>query len=281
MSEFEPGIYDISEDAYHADPVPGGSLSSTGARKLLPPCCPAKFRYEQDHPVHKDVFDFGSAAHRVVLGTGPDLAVIDAEDWKTRAAKDARDKARAEGKTPVLRDDHDKVQAMAAAVHDHPIAGAVFDPERGGKPEQSLFWQADGIWKRARLDWLPDWTNAWGRLIVADYKTTTSADPASIAKSVANFGYHQQAAFYLEGVRELADADDPAFVFVFQEKTAPYLVTVISLDHDALRAGRERNALAAEIYRDCQQAGIWPGYSTQVEQISLPPWARSHEGEYL
>jgi hypothetical protein len=46
----EPGVYDIAEDHYHADPVPGGSLSNSGAKKLLPPSCPAKFAYEREHP---------------------------------------------------------------------------------------------------------------------------------------------------------------------------------------------------------------------------------------
>lgn len=36
----EPGVYDLPAEVYHADPVEGGSLSSTGARKLLPPSCP-------------------------------------------------------------------------------------------------------------------------------------------------------------------------------------------------------------------------------------------------
>jgi len=30
-----PGVYDIPAEAYHADPVPGGSLSASGARDLL------------------------------------------------------------------------------------------------------------------------------------------------------------------------------------------------------------------------------------------------------
>ena len=57
-----PGVYDIPAEDYHRDPVPGGSLSSTGARKLLPPSCPAKFRYEQDNPpTPTAALDFGQA----------------------------------------------------------------------------------------------------------------------------------------------------------------------------------------------------------------------------
>ena len=40
----EPGVYDgLDEAAYHADPVPGGSLSASGAKLLLPPSCPALY----------------------------------------------------------------------------------------------------------------------------------------------------------------------------------------------------------------------------------------------
>jgi hypothetical protein len=270
----EPGVYEMPHAEYLADPVPGGSLSSSGARLLLPPSCPAIFRYRQDHPPEPTaVFDFGHAAHKLVLGEGPPLAVLDAEDWRTKAAQQWREGVRAEGSVPLLKAEHERVQAMAAAIREHPIASALFDPERGGKPEQSLFWEYDGIWKRGRLDWIPGLANhSRGRPVLSDYKTARSADPGSIARSVANFGYHQQAAWYLEGVRVLIGADC-AFVFVFQEKEAPYLVTVCELDYAALETGAALNARAAEVYRDCTEAAIWPGYSDDIELISLPPWA--------
>ncbi|MBO0827768.1 MAG: hypothetical protein J2P24_08300 [Streptosporangiales bacterium] len=46
----EPGVYNLPAAVYHADPVPGGSLSQSGAKKLLPPSCPALYRYWADHP---------------------------------------------------------------------------------------------------------------------------------------------------------------------------------------------------------------------------------------
>jgi hypothetical protein len=61
-----PGVYDqVPEHVYHADPIPGGSLSSSGARKLLAPSCPALFKHDQDNPQpHKKTFDIGTAAHK-------------------------------------------------------------------------------------------------------------------------------------------------------------------------------------------------------------------------
>ena len=79
-----PGIYDMPAETYHADPVPAGSLSSTGARRILPPGCPALFRYEQQNGTgHRPEFDFGTAAHKLVLGVGPKLKRINAKDWRT------------------------------------------------------------------------------------------------------------------------------------------------------------------------------------------------------
>jgi hypothetical protein len=279
-----PGVYDdMPEDLYHSDPVPGGSLSSSGARKLLPPSCPAKFRYEMDHPAPAtDAMEKGTAAHKAVLGVGAPLVVVDAENWRTTAAKAARDQARAAGAVPLLPADFTQVQEMALAIRAHPVAGVLFDPARGGSPEQSLFWEdaATGVWRRARLDWLP--AAGAGRLIIPDYKTTSAANLDAIRRHAGGFGYHCQDAWYCDAVRAVGLDGDPAFVFVFQETTPPYLVTVIELDPEARRAGYEANRVALEIYRDCKQAGRWPGYSDVIELVSLPPWARRRylEGDY-
>jgi len=272
----EPGVYDMPEDAYHADPVPGGSLSASGAKLLLPPSCPALYQYRRDHPKESAEFDFGTAAHKFVLGTGPAITVIDALDWRTRAAQEARKEARAKGVVPLLVSEFSEIADMARAIEHHPVAGQLFRPDRG-TAEQSLFWQDPdyGIWRRARLDWqLPG-----SRLIIADYKTTPDASPAAIRKHVANFSYHMQAAWYTDAVQALGLGDDPAFLFVFQEKTPPHLITIAELDADAIRAGRARNRDACEIWRDCTQAGIWPGYSQDIELITLPPWAARTEGD--
>lgn len=279
-----PGVYDLTAEVYHADPVAGGSLSSSGARKLLPPSCPAIYRYELDHrPPHKRVFDFGHAAHCKVLGIGAEVVPVKADSWRTKAAKEARDAAYAEGKTPLLADEVSQVDAMAAAIREHPIARALFDPERGGKGEQSLFWQQpvpvatpDGprprqVWRRAMLDWLPALTPS-GRLIIPDYKTTVKADPQAFAKSVFDLGYHQQAPWYTDGALALEMAEDIAFVFVAQQKTPPYPVTVLELDVDAMRIGRLLNQQALQIFAACQETGHWPGFSEQVELVSPPPW---------
>lgn len=269
----EPGIYDLTNAEYHADPVPGGSLSSSGAKLLVPPSAPALFRYRLDNPEYRDIFDFGSAAHKVVLQDETALLdVIDAADWKTKAAREARDTARAEGRIPVLPHERDQVDAMADKIRQHPIASALFRPG-SGKAEQSMFWrdQVTGQMLRCRPDWLPNQVDG-KRLIVPDYKTAHSAERDAFSKSVASFGYHMQAAFYLDGIRALGVELDPAFVFVVQEKTPPYLVNVFELDMIAINIGRELNRRAIDTYVECKASDNWPGYATDVQVVSLPFW---------
>jgi hypothetical protein len=279
----EPGIYpDMPIDVYHGDPVPGGSLSSSGARKLLDPSCPAIYKWERDNPQpHKREFDIGHAAHLLVLGEGPDLEVIDFPDWKKVAARELRDLAYDEGKVPLLTKEHEQVQAMAEAIRQHPTAGRLFAPD-AGVAEQSLFWHDPRfkVWRRARPDWMPNRQDN-GRLVVVDYKTCRAADPGALQRAVYEHGYHAQAAWYLDAVKalDLTGDQEPAFVFVFQTKTAPYLVHLVELDFPALTLGAARNERALRTYADCQRTDAWPGFNDRITYLPLPPWAEKRDQE--
>lgn len=280
----EPGVHQMTAEEYHADPVPGGSLSSSGARRLLPPSCPALFRYEQQNPREpKAHFDIGHATHRIVLDDGPELVELDFADWRTKAARAEREAVRAEGAVPLLPDDYRMVHGMAAALRAHPFAGVLFDPARGGTAEQSLFWRdrPTGVMRRARLDWLP--AAGKNRMIIPDYKTCRSAEPEAIRRAVAEHGYHQQDDWYRTGARDLGLAsEDAAFVFVFQEKTPPYVVTVVELDVMCRRIGAARNRRAIETYAECRRTGHWRGYRDDIAHLSLPPYAENRDiEEYL
>lgn len=270
----QPGVYTLPVDDYHRDPVAGGSLSSSGARRLLPPSCPAKFRHwvDEGQPPKRE-FDLGHAAHKLILGAGPELVVIDADSYKTKAAQQARDRAHAEGRVPLLLAELDMVQAMAAALRAHPVASVLLDPTRG-EPEKTLVWQDDttGVWCRALLDYLPYRTSD-RRLIIPDYKTCHSAAPDDLPKAMAGYGYHQQLDFYLAGAQALRLDQEPAMVLIFQEKTVPYLITIAQPTQGAMEIARTRNAKARDIYRQCTETGVWPGYGDEVIPLALPAWA--------
>lgn len=269
---------DLSNEAYHADKT---SLSSSGARKLLPPSCPAKFRWEQDNPQPASkTFDYGNAAHKKVLGNGPELVVIEHDVWNTKDAKAAVKKARERGAIPLKQHEMDMVDAMAAAIRRHPLASALLEPAYGA-PEQSGFWidGPSGIRRRVRFDWLPSVQS--DRLIIPDYKTAADASSEAFQKSLDNYGYNQQAAWYEEAAVALGlGGQTTELLFVVQEKTAPYLVNVIGLDFFAREIGRAKNRRSIEIFAECQSTGHWPGYADEnPNYLALPGWAENRDKE--
>ena len=271
-----PGIYpDVSHDDYHAHPA----LSSTGARRLTDPSCPALFRYAADHPERPavEVLELGQAFHTLVFGAGPAVTTIPADVLakngavSTTAAKAYCDGVRAEGGIPLKAEKVALLEAMAAVVRADPIFAAA---TAAGAPEVSAFWtDLYGVECRARFDWLP--TRVKGRrLIVPDLKSARSAHPRTFARTAATeHGYAQQADWYLRGLRALGLADDrAAFVFFPQEKTPPFLVQPVQLDAEAMRVGEILNDRAIETYARCMESGRWPGYHDGVALAQLPGW---------
>jgi exodeoxyribonuclease VIII len=124
---------------------------------------------------------------------------------------------------------------------------------------------------RAKADWLrPDG--------IVDYKTCDRADVDSLTKTVHNFGYYIQAAFYLRGFAAVLPVEVPFFAFVAQEKEPPYLVQVFQLTERALAYGDRKCAEALATYARCIEADEWPGYPTDdIPEIDLPSWVRTEE----
>lgn len=271
----EPGRYELTESDYHADMVVGGSLSSTGARTLAT-SCPARYLYEREHGrPDTPTFEFGRAYHSMVLGSGAQILEVAAKDWRSKAAAEAAAEARATGAIPLLVRDADRARAMAAALRAHPIAGPLF--ARPGRAEQSFVTRDPDtqVMCRARVDWIPD-VPADARVLACDLKTTASAEPVAFAKSMANYGYHQQGAFYSDALAQVLGLDvPPRFVLIAQEKEPPYLVTIAEPDDEAIAWGRELNRHALRTYARCTAAGEWPGYDhgpTGIATLSLPGW---------
>lgn len=263
--EVEPGLYDIPAELYHLDPVPGGSLSSTGARTLVKKC-PAAFKWQLDNPQpHKKELELGTAAHKLVLDDGPELVVVDAEKWNTDAIKAEVTAIRAEGNIPLKQHELEQVKAMAVALRADPDAARLLEPG-SGVAEQSAFWNDQGVWRRARFDFL----RHDGQIV--DYKTARSCRREDLEKAFNEHGYMQQQEWYIDAglALDVADPERP-FQFVLQEKEPPYLVVVTTCDPMARGIGRHLNEVALNTFAICRERGEWPGYLPNP-MISLPSW---------
>jgi len=252
------GIYaDISNADYHKDPALGSTSLKTLATRT-----PAHYQHDKAHPKFSDAFTLGTAAHSIILEGDPSgIVVVDADNWLTRDAKAAKSAALGSGLQPLLTKEWAQVLAMNDAVMAHPLARAAFT---GHKAEQSVFWEEDGLVLKCRPD-------AWRPGLLVDLKTGRDASPDAFGKTAHEFGYHQSAAHYIDGVKA-ATGEELPFHFVLVEKTAPYLVSVVELDIEAINIGRQLNDRAKRIYRECVESNTWPGYPN-ADLISLPMWA--------
>lgn len=253
----------MSSADYHAHPALGSTSLKTLATRT-----PAHYQWDLTHSKHTPAFDLGTALHSIVIEqdeTG--IVEVEAASWIGKAAREERDEAYAEGKTPLLTKDLDTARAMRDSIMDHPVAKLAFT---GHRPEASVFWEEGSLELKCRPD-------AWHRSLLVDLKSTVTADPREFGRTASNFGYHQSAAHYQDGV-EVITGERLPFLFVLAEKTAPYLVSVVELDQDAIDLGRRLNDRAKRIYRECKAANRWPGYP-DAEPVSLPTWASIQQEE--
>lgn len=280
----DPGIYELAPSAYHADPCPAPSLSSSIARVLLDR---SALHAWQEHPrlggggvrVEADHLDRGALIHRLVLGAGSDIEVVDAKDWRTNAAKTARDGARAAGHIPVLRADYEDARLAAREIAARLRA---FGIELTGVSERTIAWQEQtaygSIWCRGMLDHLELRDR---RVRVYDLKTSRSAHPRSCARHVIDYGYDVQRAAYVQGVERVFPqyAGRVDYVWLFVELEPPYAVLPAVADALMRERGVRRWGDACARWAACLSRESWPSYWPAPHPCVLesPGWLLSSE----
>ena len=270
--EMNQGIHTISEEAYHADPCAEPSLSSSIAKVLLNQSPRhAWMQHPQLNPDYRPEensrFDLGSAAHALLLeGNQAKIAIIEAEDWRTKKAKEERDEARANGLLPVLiKYDFALKQMVKVAkefIETTELKGIFAD----GQPEQTVIWQEQNIWCRARPDWL---TN--DNKIILDYKTTDSAAPEVFIRQIPRMGYDLQSEFYTRGIYRLFNLM-PVFIFLAQEIDPPYACSLVSLSNAYRDIADAKVERAMELWGQCLSTGNWPSYNPAIHYAEPNSW---------
>lgn len=270
-SALRPGWHDLSEEKYHADPCPSPSLSSHAAMTIISDSLMHAWRRHPRSPLFEArtlgaAADRGSAAHALLFG-GKDVEAIDADDFRTGAAREARDRARATGRIPLLAKDAHALAAMIEPARER------FAELHGGPflAEQSALWRAGDGWRRARIDSL----SADRRLIV-DYKTTEGAvDPLSCERRIADMGLQIQAAAYLEAVETLHPElmGRVRFIFQWQEQRAPYALSPpMEMSEAFLSLGRAQWQAACDLWDKAIRHGAFPGFSSYPHLTCPPSW---------
>ena len=223
-------------------------------------------------PEETPAMTLGRALHCLVLEPGKfEVRYVAAPEGIDRRTKDGKAAWAAfveesKGKTVITAEQMEQAQGMAQAIAASNAASRALAmcPRR----EHSIEWEdfATSLPCKGVID-------AWGEQWAIDLKTTDDAGDRAFARAIANYGYHGQAAFYLDGLGQGSHGHVQNFLFIAVEKNPPHGVRVFSCSPDLLATGRQLYLKLLGRHAECVAAGEWPGYPDEVEPINLPAWA--------
>ena len=268
--------FDLSSEAYHAE-----TECASNSNLSLLKRSPIHMKWAQANPVESPAMRLGTLVHYAVLeGDAFDLLYVSGPEGDRRK-KDVRDEwaymIEEHGAEYVLKpDEFNQIQAMRDAISSHPVASSLLLPAYGVKTEASCFWDDEytGVRCKARLDSLPAGKNGD---VICDLKTTVNGSAEEFSKKSFSFGYHRAAAHYLEAWKQCGDDDRPDFLFVVVEKNAPHGVSVFQMCEASIALGRRELDRLLQVWQMCDEDGVWAGYPTHVQQLTLPAYAFTQE----
>lgn len=269
-----PGLYTMPVARYHADPCPAPSLSSGCLATLLDR---SPYHAWHGHPRlgnggndESRKTEIGSAVHRLVLEAGAEVAVLEFDSYRSKAAQAAQDQAHADGKLPILAEDHAVAVAIASPLREaleNYMGAKVADCLR----ETVIIWQDGPHWRRALIDIMtPDLRR------MADIKTSRgSASPPACVSRIFDAGYELQGEHYTRAAASL-DPDGRGrreFAFLFAEVDAPHCVSPpIILSEGAQTIARERWEVGSKLWDSCLAHDYWPAYDQDALVAEAPQW---------
>lgn len=240
---------------------------SSSAAKVLLARSPFHARAEVAKKPTK-LLDRGNILHRLILGKGKDYEVVQANDWRTNAAKAARDAARAKGLVPVLAEDFERYSVAAAAITVRLAdMGIVLD----GASELAFEWTEQtphgDVLCRGMADHV--WLDTG---IVLDLKMIDNASPVNVERSASSLDHAVQCAAYMRALSKV----DPTlvgrvrFLFGFCEPGEPCDVNVSEPEGAFRELGEQRWLRAVHTWAKCVADDYFPGYG--INRINPPAW---------
>lgn len=275
----QPGLYgNVPFADYLADPCERPSLNPSTAKTLLSRS-PLHAHYE--HPRlgggsrfrESKALDTGTVIHSLVLGKGAtgggqEYEAVDADDWRTKWAKEERDRIRAAGRIPILVKHLDGCAEVARRLDD--VIPAAAQREATAVWESAIGFTCGPVLCRRRIDaYLAD------DALVLDLKTCEDAARAAEGKSIVQFGRDLEAAATLDALETLAPelAGRWRFVYVVAEILPPYATVEVEISGSLLELGRRRWRRSVERWSECLGLDSWPGPFGGRLRPEAPSWA--------
>lgn len=254
----KPGVHkNVQIEEYHNDPA----VSCTGIKRLLK--SPLDYwAFSPHNPARKEQKVTSSLA----AGSAFHTLLLEPETFSDRfKVKEGVQSSKVPGF--VGEGDLKEMEAAVAAVRSLPNISKLFTD---GEAEVTMVWDdpLTGVRCRCRHDYFRQ-----SHGMTVDYKTIGDMAERDIDRQIVKYGYHVQAAFYLDGMKALGLGDHQDFVLVFQQRDYPHKVYATTLCDDTIDIGRECYQLALSKYRKAVEAcGLekpWPAYKDEVHIRTL------------
>lgn len=239
--------------------------------KVIAEFSPAHFRYYRRHPKpDSDPKKLGRAAHVAILEPlkfeamymrGPRV------DKRTKAGRlawvEAEEKARETGRELLLPEHYEAPDEMREAVRSNPSASGLLE---AGVAERASFGTVHGVLGKALTDYYRPRDHA-----IVDLKSTRCASKRSFERDIRTYRYHWQAVWYTDLI-EAITGKTPSFTIVAVETVPPYGSSVYTFKPDIMSIARREMMEAVKLYQECMKSGRWPGYPSQVNEVSAHGW---------
>lgn len=247
---------------YHAHPAISKSGLDLVARS------PAHYKYAPPKKETRPML-IGSATHAAILE--PEvyaqtyIAVRDAEDRKCKTWNEAAKRHFGRTEFMLTGPEVERIETMAGAVRGTAEFIDLLDDE--GQAEVAIFTKdpATGVEVRIRIDWLTKGLRAM------DLKTTEDLRNDKWARSVYDYRYHVQQAFYTD-VFKWAFGEKLQWAFGVIESSVPHVSKLWSLPDDLVAYGRMLYRRDLDTYARCLDSGKWPGPEEDITTLITPSW---------
>jgi len=263
---------DMPNETYHS----ANGISKSNLDKMH--ISPLHYKTYKDTPQEDtEALLFGRAYHTMIgqpeLFDG-EFAIAPKCDRRTKQGKADYESflLEAGNKTILSEKDFDKLCKMKEAFYQHPIAPKLID---GGIFETSIFWDNKDLDIRCKCR--PDCIN---NDYIIDFKTTESSNPDEFMKSAYKYRYYAQSDWYQEGYKAAYGKRPKGFIFIAQEKTAPFAVTVFEADWYFTKLGEIENLEDARKFSNCVHSNKFYGYGYnensdeyEIQKLNLPIYA--------
>lgn len=221
--------------------------------------------------------EFGRLVHMAILQTElfeSRMVIQPKFDLRTTVGKEQKkafDASLQPGALPIDRESFDELQKIIESWKAHPFSEKF---KESCLAEHALFWKdkETGIICKMKPDLVTikpithkDITIPAGLCI--DLKTTVDARSSEFIRSIFNYNYDIQAAWYLEGLKESNIGDGESYLWLALEKEPPFEIDSHTMESHYFSEANEINKLMRKRFKECKEKNFWPGYTKSVKSL--------------